>query len=123
MTIKKPCKHPLCSKLTSSRHGYCRAHLDYRKEKLKQADGQRPNRIERGYTKDWYKLRDEHLRKQPVCQGCGRVNRQAPLLVHHVKPIADGGEALDPGNLRTYCTQCHDREHRRLTLTKEEADD
>ncbi len=119
MSIKKPCKHPLCSQLTSSRHGYCRDHLDYRKDKRKEADSSRPNRIERGYTKDWIKLREEWLRGHPVCFGCGRINRQRPLLVHHVVPIADGGEALDPDNLRTYCGHCHDREHRRLNLEKE----
>ncbi len=120
MSLKKPCKHPLCSELTSARHGYCRDHLDYMKEKQKEADSSRPNSRERGYTTDWDKLRDEWLRAQPICQGCGRVNRQAKLLVHHIKPISDRGEALDRENLRTYCGPCHDREHRRLTLTKEE---
>ena len=77
MSLKKPCKHPLCSGLTSAKHGYCRTHIDYMKEKHKEADSSRPSSRERGYTTDWDKLRDEWLRAQPICQGCGRVNRQA----------------------------------------------
>jgi len=54
----------------------------------------------------WRKLRALVLRQHPVCALC---NRNAATLVDHIVPINDGGEPLDPANLRSLCASCHAR--------------
>ena len=49
------------------------------------------------------------------CRGCGRPGR---LEVHHVAPLADGGDAYDAGNLETRCLSCHFAEHKRPPADK-----
>ena len=36
------------------------------------------------------------------------------LCVHHIIPLAEGGERLDIENLMTLCRECHDRKHGRI---------
>lgn len=53
----------------------------------------------------WPRVRREHLAKQPVCQACGRAKT---LEVHHIQPLHEGGQELDPSNLITLCGDpCH----------------
>jgi 5-methylcytosine-specific restriction endonuclease McrA len=53
----------------------------------------------------WPRVRREHLAKQPECQACGRSKA---LEVHHVQPLHEGGQELDPANLITLCGDpCH----------------
>ena len=53
----------------------------------------------------WPRVRREHLARQPVCQACGRSKA---LEVHHIQPLHEGGQELDPSNLITLCADpCH----------------
>lgn len=53
----------------------------------------------------WDKVRDEHIRKQPSCSGCGISFR---LEAHHILPFHVRPELeLDPDNLITLCRDCH----------------
>ena len=44
------------------------------------------------------------------CTRCGKAGR---LEAHHVIPLHEGGEYLDPSNIVTMCRTCHVRHHRR----------
>lgn len=53
----------------------------------------------------WPRVRRQHLAKQPECQACGRSK---DLEVHHIQPLHEGGQELDPSNLITLCGDpCH----------------
>jgi len=53
----------------------------------------------------WPRVRREHLAKQPECQACGRTK---DMEVHHIQPLHEGGQELDPQNLITLCGDpCH----------------
>jgi hypothetical protein len=53
----------------------------------------------------WPRVRREHLAKQPECQACGRSKA---MEVHHIQPLHEGGQELDPENLITLCGDpCH----------------
>lgn len=55
----------------------------------------------------WPKVRDEHLKLDPVCNVCGG---KEDLNVHHIVPFhIDKSKELDPNNLITLCNGngCH----------------
>ena len=61
---------------------------------------------ERRSTK-WPKVRDAHLKIDPVCNVCGGIE---DLNVHHIIPFhIDKSKELDPNNLITLCNGrgCH----------------
>lgn len=50
-----------------------------------------------------------------LCQRCREAGRRVPArIVHHVKPIRDGGARLDRANLMPVCSRCHDELHAEL---------
>lgn len=52
-------------------------------------------------SSQWSKVRNEHLKKHPVCEVCGGIKK---LSVHHIKPYNDFPDLeLDPLNLITLC--------------------
>jgi len=108
--IKRPCRNALCSNLTSSKSGYCKKHSSTVKDNAKRYDSNRGSAQDRGYGSHWQALSKAFKRSHPICHDCGRVAE----LVHHVKPIAQGGEVLDEDNLRSLCKACHDRVHVRI---------
>lgn len=57
-------------------------------------------------SSQWRKVRQEHLKRQPACQACGR---DKSLEVHHIKPFHKHPELeLEPTNLMTLCADpCH----------------
>ena len=69
----------------------------------------RKSRHERGYGREWGKLRKIILeRDNYLCQPCkaeGRIT--AGNQVDHIKPKAKGGTD-DPDNLQCICGPCHD---------------
>jgi 5-methylcytosine-specific restriction endonuclease McrA len=69
----------------------------------------RPSAAERGYDKDWHKLRNAFIREHPECR-CG-----APAqVVDHITSIkADPSRRLDPSNLESLCHACHNKKGRR----------
>ncbi len=56
-------------------------------------------------TRRWRRLRLLILeRDRRRCTRCGGSGR---LEVHHVRPVARGGDPFDADNLRTLCRRCH----------------
>ena len=57
----------------------------------------------------WRRLRRRILDRDGYrCTACGAASR---LEVDHIVPVAAGGEAYDPDNLRTLCRSCHIDRH------------
>lgn len=54
----------------------------------------------------WRSVREDHIRRQPFCQACGRSK---DLEVHHIIPFAQRPDLeLEPTNLITLCgSPCH----------------
>ena len=104
----KPCSKPGCSELVQS--GRCEKHSkEYKKEKWKETDKNRPPSSQRGYDSRWRKVRRMKLARQPLCEECNRngLVKQAQE-VHHKMPIAQGGSnRID--NLESLCRSCHKR--------------
>jgi len=101
----KPCAAPRCPGLTSGK--YCERHAHLEKQDRKRWDARRGNKVERGYGGSWSSAREMHLRANPLCHDCGR----AATMVHHIKPISEGGGALDMDNLMSLCVPCHGKRH------------
>lgn len=58
----------------------------------------------------WRKLRVEKLRRQPLCEECEQQGKTTPAqMVDHIRPINEGGAALDLQNLQSLCHTCHNR--------------
>jgi len=56
----------------------------------------------------WLKLRNYKRSINPICEHCIKVNLITPFhTIDHIKPISEGGEALDLSNLQSLCKQCH----------------
>lgn len=58
-------------------------------------------------SSQWPKVRDAHLKSDPVCNVCGGKEE---LNVHHITPFhIDKSKELDPSNLITLCNarNCH----------------
>ena len=66
------------------------------------------SRHERGYGKNWDKLRLTVLRRDRyICQPCQAMGRVTPAgQVDHIKPKAQGGTD-DADNLQAICADCH----------------
>ena len=54
----------------------------------------------------WRRLRALQLEQEPLCEDC-RI--RAATLADHIKPINQGGEALNIDNLQSLCHQCHNK--------------
>ena len=108
---KRPCRMTGCPNLTDRKSGYCEKH-----EKPMQRHYER---FTRGYRQHerygsvWRKIRDRHLAREPLCELCRAHGRfVAATLVHHIKPLGDGG-THDDENLMSLCVSCHEKIHRR----------
>lgn len=54
---------------------------------------------------EWPKIRDEHLKIEPTCRGCGTTKK---LSVHHIMPYhLDKSKELESSNLITLCEEHH----------------
>ncbi len=58
------------------------------------------------------------LRDRYTCQACGLRRRARELEVDHIVEIAQGGAALEYGNLRTVCRACHREKTRRFLAAR-----
>lgn len=62
------------------------------------------------YGHKWDELSAHIRRTEPLCRLCLAEGRTvAAVCVDHIKPIAAGGDLLDPKNLQPLCAECHDR--------------
>ena len=106
---KKPCRYPGCPRLTDG--VYCPEH-----ERVARHNYERYARgydNHQRYGRAWRKIRDQYLAAHPLCEKCAEAGRFVKAeLVHHVKPIADGG-TNDAENLMSLCVACHEKMHRR----------
>jgi 5-methylcytosine-specific restriction protein A len=77
-------------------------------------DRLRGNSGERGYDSLWRKVRNRKLSKSPLCERCLKVGNRdtAATLVHHIKPISEGGDRLAMNNLMSCCVPCHEEIHK-----------
>jgi len=65
---------------------------------------------DRGPT--WRKVRAEYLRlSRWTCEGCEGLG----TIVHHLHPVAAGGDLYAFDNLMTVCSNCHKNMHEQLT--------
>ena len=75
----------------------------------------RPSSRDRGYDYQWEQVRDIYLSAHRLCEDCLLVGRTcAGTEVHHVLPLARGGEPYALENLRTLCHACHMQTERAL---------
>jgi 5-methylcytosine-specific restriction endonuclease McrA len=94
----KLCAVAGCSRLTHERH--CPAHKRQKERQHNQKRGAAIN----SWTRQKIKERDGHR-----CRLCGSPG---PLQVHHITPVAAGGDKTAEDNLITLCAACHQRQHR-----------
>jgi 5-methylcytosine-specific restriction protein A len=121
------CTHPGCNSLVYDGSGRCEKHKaeheQRQKESKAQFDSKRGSSSERGYDGRWQKARLTYLRHHPLCEKCQENNLiTLAVLVHHIIPISDGGDRLNPDNLMALCNKCHEEIHGkdRFKRTKEQ---
>ena len=69
-------------------------------------------------TKRWKNLREQVLLAAAyLCERCAKDGRRVPAeLVHHLKPIREGGKPFDAENLEAICFACHGLKHVAISL-------
>jgi 5-methylcytosine-specific restriction enzyme A len=110
MPLRAPsaCKRSGCRGLV--RDGVCSQCGDLRTARNVIHDQTRGTNTERGYDNRWRRVREMHLRSEPLCRMCLAAGRAVgATMVDHVVPIRDGGERLADINLQSLCADCHAR--------------
>jgi 5-methylcytosine-specific restriction protein A len=64
----------------------------------------------------WRRFRRMYLFDHPLCEDCLAQGKYVPaLIVHHVEErLARPDLAYDPDNMRSSCSPCHTRHHKRI---------
>lgn len=108
--LKTRCRHVGCPELTDA--GYCdkhraKAHQAYNRQRQDKAEQD----IYNSYR--WQQLRKAKREANPFCERCADkgIVKQAEL-VHHRRPIKDGGDPWAWENLESVCGSCQAVEHR-----------
>jgi len=106
MAAKRICPHPGCSHTEP-----CPAHAETRRKEYDKARGPAS---ERGYDRQWRKVRKRFLSLHPLCQDCLAEGKTTPAHdVHHLVPVKQGPMLrLDMTNLRSLCRACHNARER-----------
>ena len=118
---KSACKHPGCPNLTPAGQSYCDEH---KKIKRKMDDDRRGPAHLRGYDKRWEKVRNNYIKRYPLCERCEASGKITPaFLVHHIKPLSEGGDRLNYDNLQALCERCHGEVHAELQSDKRDKND
>lgn len=100
------CRSTGCRTLVLDGSGYCALHKGQRHRIY---DRHRKPSSQRGYDGRWRKVRRIVLERDLYsCIECGETRG---VMVHHKRPIFEGGPALDPENCETLCPSCHQRKH------------
>ncbi len=101
------CKFHKCGELTDNVNGYCDEHLEEFKKKRSRhrigKGGKRRAVVPFYWRKPWRMARRRQLAEHPLCAHCGVLGEE----VDHIIPMSMGGGALDPENLQTLCSKCH----------------
>ncbi|MBR3288347.1 MAG: HNH endonuclease [Lachnospiraceae bacterium] len=67
------------------------------------------------YDSRWDKVRNIYIKEHPLCEECLKENKSnIARIVHHIKPIEDGGDKYAFDNLMSVCDSCHQKIHTRL---------
>lgn len=110
----RPCKNPVCPKTTRNPSGYCEIcepeAMLKRKLQEQARDQARGSSTERGYDREWRRIRRDVLRRAGgLCEDCfGRGLYTAAVEVHH----KDGDSRNNNySNLAPLCKECHDWRH------------
>lgn len=109
--VPHQCASPKCPTLAPYGKRYCPEHEE---QAQKEYDKQRGSARQRGYDKAWEKARSSYLATHPLCEDCDKRGLVEPaVMVHHIKPLSEGGKRLDPDNMQALCNRCHERQHGR----------
>lgn len=95
----------LCSCGAIVPHGVlCACQQARQLERKRRYDRTRPNSRQRGYTREWERLRAEFLRLHPTCAFCGADAEHVDHIKRH-----RGNKALllNWNNLQALCAHCH----------------
>lgn len=69
---------------------------------------------ERGYGREYRRLRALLLKQEPLCRPCSAKGRPTiATMVDHIQPLAKGGAAHDLANLQPICSACHQDKNNR----------
>ena len=106
MPIKSlhPCNRPGCPQLTRER--FCPEHA---LEAAAESERARETAVQRGYDHRWSKIRIMKLSRDPLCERCLAMGREAPAVLVHHRDRNPKNNA--PENHESLCMECHDREH------------
>ena len=112
--LAKPCIVSTCPNFARPNSQRCETH---QKKEWARIDQQKKdngsfNDFYRTYA--WKKLREYHLRGEPLCRKCGQPGR----VVDHIVPISEGGDPLEHDNLQTMCDLCHNRKRQQESQRK-----
>lgn len=100
---KRPCSYPGCPKLTDER--FCEEHAKVEAKRYEKY-GRDPT-MHRRYGRDWKRIRDRHIKLNPLCEKCRERGELTPAEeVHHILPLSKGG-THDRNNLMSLCKSCH----------------
>lgn len=106
--LKRPCRYHGCNQLINDRLGYCekhkkQIHINYRKSRTDTEE-------QKFYgSKAWREASLQHRKEHPICEECGKL---PSVLVHHKKPIKEGGTSMDKRNFQAVCRGCQAKAHR-----------
>lgn len=100
----KVCRSTGCGQVTTRPDGYCQQCTEtgrndaVTQRREKKTDPFYLSRAWREFSK-WFRVCN------PLCCECQRPAQ----LVDHITPISHGGAKLDPANVQSMCTRCHNR--------------
>lgn len=116
---KRPCPVPGCPVL-----GPCPTHRRpvlplpaQAAQPVRLYDDRRGSSTQRGYDRQWRKMREEYFKRNPFCSHCRKLLGMKKVLDHRIAK-AQGGTDHD-ANLQGLCVRCHNRKtgmERRLKL-------
>ncbi|MBY6275391.1 MAG: hypothetical protein CWE10_04100 [Symbiobacterium thermophilum] len=106
--LPTPCRFPGCPSLVDPREGYCPAHKrEYRREKDRPYEENRPSAAKRGYDRRWQRIRLQVLLEEPLCRMCAAEGKLVPA--EHVDHIDGNVRNMRRENLQPLCASCHAR--------------
>lgn len=86
----------------------------FRRGKQKPRRDTRKSASKLGYDWRWYKLRNDYIAENPICEHCAGKGittgpKESRLEVDHIVPFdgIDDPLRLDRDNLQTLCRSCH----------------
>ena len=100
-----------------------RNHLEQQKKNTEESIKRRNNKWNKYYqSNDWKQLRKWKIINNPICEVCARSGLVIPATeIHHKRPFSTGETEeekwrllLDPSNVISVCSECHDEFHKQL---------